>query len=85
MKLEAKVKNAFIDSAEDEITKVQVDADFVESDEDEVRAYIIDELEAKRPGQVNYEFEVTNMTCLLEDLDMQAFNDKTNKDHPEWA
>ena len=82
MKLEAKVKNAFIDGAEDAITKVQVDADFVDSDEDEVRAYIIDELETKRPGQVNYEFEVTNMSCLLEDLDMQAFRDKTSKDHP---
>jgi len=66
MKLEAKVKNCNTEKPCDRV--VIVDADYVSADVDEVRAYIIDELEVLMPGKVNYEFIVTNMDDLLKDL-----------------
>ena len=70
MKLEAKVKNCNTKKPVNMV--VLVDADYVESDVDEVRAYIIDELEVLMPGEVNYDFEVENMDDILHDLEENA-------------
>lgn len=82
MKIDAKVWNANVDEPET-LEIIGVDEDYVEADVDEIRAYIIDELEAKRPAaKINYNFEVQNLQDIIEDIAKRDFDDKTNTDHP---
>lgn len=71
MKIEAKVKGAVVGKPDD-ICSVNVDEDYVESDPDIVRAYIIDELYimlANEPCEINEAgLEVLNMDDIVSEI-----------------
>lgn len=71
MKLEAKVH-----LNEDNIdVTVLVDNDYVTNDEDEIKTYIQDELYTMY-GKTITDFEVSNMSELLEDIAYDEFQNK---------
>ena len=77
MKIDAIVNDPFVGCTG--YVKVPIDIDYVESNEQAVRDWIVHELEEKYIGkEINYSFEVENMQDILDDLKFDEFERKTN-------
>ena len=77
MKIDAIVNDPFVGCTG--YVKVPIDIDYVESNEQAVRDWIVYELEKRYSGkEINYSFEVENMQDIIEDLKFDEFESKTN-------
>ena len=77
MKIDAIVNDPFVGCTG--YVKVPIDIDYVESNEQDVRDWIVHELEEKYIGkEINYNFEVENIQDIIDDLKFDEFERKTN-------
>ena len=81
MKIDAKIELAdhMAETPEESFVKVQVDADYVESDPEDVKDWCRRELETKLGRPVaDEDFEVSNMDEVVEELKFDEFEQKTS-------
>ena len=81
MKIDAKIELAdhMAETPGESFVKVQVDADYVESDPEDVKDWCRRELETKLGRPVaDEDFEVSNMDEVVEELKFDEFEQKTS-------
>lgn len=81
MKIDAKIELAdhVAETSRESFIKVQVDADYVESDPEDVKDWCRRELETKLGRPVDDgDFEVSNMDEIIEELKFDEFELKTS-------
>lgn len=81
MKIDAKIELAdhMAETSGESFVKVQVDADYVESDPEDVKDWCRRELETKLNRPVaDGDFEVSNMDEVVEELKFDEFKRKTS-------
>ena len=81
MKIDAKIELTGLaaETPEESFVKVQVDADYVESDPADVKDWCRRELETKLGRPVSDgDFEVSNMDEIVEELKFDEFERKTS-------
>lgn len=81
MKIDAKIELAdhMAETPGESFVKVQVDADYVESDPEDVKDWCRRELETKLGRPVaDGDFEVSNMDEVVEELKFDEFKRKTS-------
>lgn len=81
MKIDAKIELAdhMAETPGESFVKVQVDADYVESDPEDVKDWCRRELETKLGRSVaDGDFEVSNMDEVVEELKFDEFGRKTS-------
>lgn len=81
MKIDAKIifSKEVADKLDRSWIRVPVDIDYVESNEDSIREWVMNELNEVFNQAFCYEdFEITNMDEILEEIDFNEFENKTN-------
>lgn len=81
MKIDAKVEfsKEIAEQLDRDFVRVPVDIDYVESDEQDIKSWVANELESMFGRSFMQEdFEVKNMEDIIEDIKFDEFEDKVN-------
>ena len=81
MKIDAKIifSKEVADKLDRSWIRVPVDIDYVESNEDSIKEWVMNELNEVFNQAFCYEdFEITNMDEIFEEIDFNEFENKTN-------